>query len=175
MKALPPQICLVTGLLLPLIAGCSDEQSGQKTAEKPVSVKQAVEIQQPMRQEFDPCALITQAKMEEIIGVKVTAPTATIDRVEGVTFLNCTSNDIHINIESWEAESQAIESYDFGTKFPSIEGLGDKARNTQPLGEVDVLYGRYIVSVDLFTGLDRKAELEAATTIARTVLENIPK
>ncbi|MET0072433.1 MAG: hypothetical protein ABW096_20565 [Candidatus Thiodiazotropha sp.] len=175
MKAVLHRTGFVTGLLLPLIAGCSDEQSGQKAVEKPAGVAQTHEMQPSRQHEFDPCALISHAKLEEIIGAKVTAPAPTIDRVEGVSFLNCTSSEIHINIESWGSASQAIESYDFGTKMPSIGGLGDKARNTQPLGEVDVLYGRYVVSVDLFTGLDREVELEAATRIARALLENIPK
>lgn len=167
------QISIVIGLLLSLIAGCSDEQTSP-VAQNQTSVTPPVNTQQPVQQAFDPCALISHTNMEEIVGTSVTTPSASVDRLGNVMYLNCSSDDIHINIESWGDASKAAASYDFSSKHPSIEGLGDKARNTQPLGEVDVLYGSYIISVDLFLGLNRKDELDAAQEIARVVLENLP-
>ncbi|MEW8692039.1 MAG: hypothetical protein AB2535_13185 [Candidatus Thiodiazotropha endolucinida] len=173
MSILRHQIYIVTGLLLPLIAGCSDEQTSP-VVQNQISVTPPVNAQQPVQQAFDPCALISHTNMEEIVGTSVTAPSTSVDRLGNVMYLNCSSDDIHINIESWGDASKAAASYDFSDKHPSIEGLGDKARNTQPLGEVDVLYGSYIISVDLFLGLSRKDELDAAQEIARVVLDNLP-
>ncbi|MEW8505334.1 MAG: hypothetical protein AB2598_01405 [Candidatus Thiodiazotropha sp.] len=169
------QTALGIGLLLLLIAGCSEEQSGLELGQTSNAALQTAETSKAMRQEFDPCALIALTKVEEIVGKKITAPVASIDRLGGVTYLNCSSSDIHITIEAWGDPPQAAASFDFGAEFPAIGGLGERAKNTQPTGEVDVLSGSYVVSVDLFMGLDRAAELEAAQEIARIVLENIPK
>ncbi|MBW9267321.1 MAG: hypothetical protein K1565_17480 [Candidatus Thiodiazotropha sp. (ex. Lucinisca nassula)] len=174
MYVLRHDMFIVTGLLLFLIAGCSDEQANQSVVHKQINVTQPANPQQPIQQAFDPCALISHANTEEIVGASVTAPSASVDRLGNVMYLNCSSDDIHINIESWGDASKAAASYEFSGNHPSIEGLGDKARNTQPLGEVDVLYGSYIISVDLFLGLSRKDELDAAQEIARVVLDNLP-
>ncbi|MEW8030178.1 MAG: hypothetical protein AB2792_05770 [Candidatus Thiodiazotropha sp.] len=175
MTVLRHHMCLVTGLMLALNAGCSNEQSTQPVTQNTLSDTEATSVRRPVAHEFEPCALISHADLEEIAGVSLSEPKATIDRLDTVTYLSCSSDDIHINIESWGDSSKAAASYDFSGKHPSIEGLGDKARNTQPLGEVDVLYGQFIVSVDLFTGQGRETELEVAQKIARVVLENLPE
>ena len=122
----------------------------------------------------DPCELISHAEIEEIVGLSIRAPEPSSEEMGAITYQSCSSEDVHIDLEVYGSESDAAEMYDFGTDGPTIGGLGDKARNTQPLGEVQALSGKYVVTVSLFSSLAKDAELAAATEIAKIVLDRLP-
>jgi hypothetical protein len=125
--------------------------------------------------ELDPCALVSQAEIEEIVGRPVATPEpSTTPAGSSLTYYSCSSHDVHINVESWSNAGDAKSSFEMGTPYPPLDGLGHPARNTQPIGDVDVLVDRFVLSVDLFLGMDKAAELEAATEIARIAIGRMP-
>ena len=124
--------------------------------------------------DIDPSALVTDAEIEQIIGYAITPREPSIDTTNGVTFLSCSSDDVHVNVEVWDLAADATEMFELGTEHPEIPGIGDRARNTQPLGEISILSGRYVLSVDLYGKLDGADELRAATEIARIVVGRLP-
>lgn len=123
---------------------------------------------------LDPCALVSQAEIEAIVGMPVAALTEASTPAGQLTYYGCRSDDVHIDIEAWSSAAEARQSYEFGQAYPAVEGLGLPARTTQPLGDLDVLAGRFVVSVNLFTNQDQGAQLEAAKQIARRVIDRLP-
>jgi hypothetical protein len=71
---------------------------------------------------------------------------------------------------------EAEASFDFGAgQYPAIDGIGDRAYNSQPIGDVDVLAGPYEVSVSLyFASDDDAAELAMAGALAALVIDRLP-
>jgi hypothetical protein len=125
--------------------------------------------------ELDPCALVSQAEIEEIVGRPVAAPEpSTTPAGSSLIYYGCSSHDVHINVESWSRADDARSSFEMGTPYPPLDGLGHPARNTQPIGDVDVLVDEFVLSVDLFLGMDKDAELAAATEIARIAIGRMP-
>lgn len=57
---------------------------------------------------------------------------------------------------------------------PKMEGFGDEAFHTQPVGDVSVRKGRYEVSVDVLTAEGNEAELDLAVEIATAVIGRCP-
>jgi hypothetical protein len=124
--------------------------------------------------DIDPCALVTQPEIEQILGFSISGRQSSIEMTEGVTFYSCSSDDIHLDIEVWDDAANASMMFEFGLEYPEIGGVGDQARNTQPLGEIDVLLGRYVVSVDIYSNLDSSEEIRVATEIARIAVGRLP-
>jgi len=55
-----------------------------------------------------------------------------------------------------------------------IEGPGDEAMSTQPLGDITVRFGRMEVSIDMFTeGKSLEEELAMAKKLAATVVARL--
>ncbi len=166
-------------LLLIAIAGCGapegTDTGNAGNTPAPESAPPAATEPAAEPPSLDPCSLVSQAEVEQILGISVASPAPSVEPVEGVTYFSCSSDDVHVSVQAWNTPTAASSMFEFGTEYPAVEGLGERARNTQPLGEIEVLVGRYVVSVDLFTSLDREAELQAATEIARLVLTRLPE
>lgn len=124
--------------------------------------------------EFEPCGLVTRGELEGIIGKPVKEPESSATPVANVTYYSCASDDIHINVEAWTSAEDAQSSFEIGTKYPEVEGMGHPAHNTQPVGDLDVLVGQYVLTIDLFTNMDKAAQLEAAKQIAAIAIERLP-
>lgn len=125
--------------------------------------------------DIDPCALVSQAEIERIIGMPVAALAPESPTPAGsLTYFSCRSDDLHIDIEAWSNAQEARRSFEFGHQYPAVEGLGFPATNTQPLGDLYALAGQFVVSVDLFTNQDQAAQLEAAKQLARLVVDRLP-
>ena len=77
-------------------------------------------------------------------------------------------------MDAWDNAEYAARDFDFGAGYRAIDGIGDRGKNVQSLGEIDVLSGRYILSVSLYSELVSEAELEAAIEIARIALGRLP-
>lgn len=125
--------------------------------------------------DLDPCGLVSRAEIEAVVGIPVAEMTQeTPVTADGVKFYGCRSNDVHIGIEAWSNEEGARDSFRLGGDYPAIEDFGLPARTTQPLGEIDVLAGHFVVTVDMFTNQDQATQLEAAKQLARLVIERLP-
>lgn len=158
--------------LLACLAGCGGDNPAP--GEAPSSAGPAASSTPAGIPELDPCALVSQAEIEKIIGSAVDQPEPSANSVAGVTFYSCRSDDVHVNVEAWSNAEDAKTSFEMGTEYPAIDDMGHPARNTQPLGDLDVLVGQYVLTIDLFTSTDRAAELAAAKEIARLAIPRLP-
>ncbi len=166
--------CLLALLFVVSACGNNEEVGSPADAVSAPDRKDTAESAELVPVALKPCSLISQERIEGIVGTPVALPTPSSEPMGNVVFHSCSSDDVHINVQVFDAASSAASMFDFGTEYPPIEGIGDKARNTQPLGEIDVLVGRYVVEVSLFTSLSKENELQAATEIARIVIEALP-
>ncbi len=165
----------VTALSLLLIGfGLSACGSGDDAETPTASAAQPPAAAREVPQ-LEPCALVSQAEIEAIVGLPVAAMTPeTSAPASGLQYYGCRSDDVHINIEAWSTMENARASFEFGGDYPAIDDFGLPARTTQPLGELDVLAGQFVVTVDLFTNQDQAAQLEAAKQLARLIIERLP-
>ena len=129
--------------------------------------------------EVDVCALLTKEEVEAVIGM--TAGSA--QREESpAPYFGCRyeedglSQIVSIGVLAWVDAEEAEASFEFGAdQYPAVEGLGDRAYNSQPIDDVSVLAGRYELSVGLyFVSDDDEAELAMASELAAMALDRLP-
>lgn len=128
---------------------------------------------------IDACALLTKDEVEAVIGMPVGSPQP---EESPAPFFGCRYEEdgltqiVSIGVLAWSDVEEAEASFEFGAdQYPAIEGLGDRAYNSQPIDEVTVLAGRYELSVGLyFVSDDDEAELAMARELAATALDRLP-
>jgi len=132
---------------------------------------------------FDLCALISREDVENIVGVTV-GPGMSEEPAGGggILFLGCRYEDdaitpvVTVGIIVSLNESDAEDLFEFGAdQYPAVEGIGDRAYNSQPIDDITVLSGSYEISVGLyFVSEDDAAELEMARELAQLVIDRLP-
>ena len=135
--------------------------------------------------ELDVCSLISKAEVDGILGQTTGDPVfnsmGDAGAAAGLTGGDCrfeatgVTPVVSISVLAWRDQDDAESSFSAFTAAEEIEGLGDRAVNTQPVGDVSVLRGRYEISVDLyFVDEDDSVELGMAREIAEIVLSRLP-
>lgn len=128
---------------------------------------------------IDACALLTKDEVEAVIGMPVGSPQP---EESPPPFSGCRYEEdgltqiVSIGVVAWNDVDEAEASFEFGAdQYAAVEGLGDRAYNSQPIDDVTVLAGRYELSVGLyFVSDDDEAELEMARELAATALDRLP-
>ena len=124
---------------------------------------------------IDACALITQDEADAVLGAATGEPvrgdTPPVNscayQAEGFDSISVT---VVTHTDKAEAERAFLTAIDIND-YPEIEGLGDRAYNAQPIGDVTVLVGRYELGVDV-SGPEN--DLEAAQDLAETAIGRMP-
>lgn len=125
----------------------------------------------------DACALITQEEAEEILGGQ-----AEQTRTDTPPLYDCTYeevdgfNSVGVLVTVHPDEDEAASFVDDVVErndYAEIDGLGDRAYNSQPFFDVSVLKGRYEIDIDV-NRVDPEADLETAKELAQTVLDRLP-
>ncbi len=127
---------------------------------------------------IDACALITQEEAELVLG----ASTGSAQPDNNPPLYSCsyeTSNyaSVQIILVMYEDNAQALEAYQMAIDingYSELNGLGDRAYNAQPILDVDVLSGRYELSIDISDSSDDAAQLQNAITLAEKALGRLP-
>jgi hypothetical protein len=133
----------------------------------------------PAGDEIDVCALVTEEEVEAIIGM---AAGPAQPEESAPPFFGCRyeeeglSQTVTIGLLAWNDADEAESSFDFGAdQYPAVEGIGDRAYNSQPIDDLSVLAGRYELSVGLyFVSDDDEAELAMAIELAQLALDRLP-
>jgi hypothetical protein len=129
--------------------------------------------------EIDVCALLTKEEVEAVIGL----PAGSAQPEESAApFFGCRyeedglSQMVSIGVFAWGDAREAEASFEFGAdQYPAVEGIGDRAYDSQPIDDVNVLVGRYELSVGLyFVSDDDEAELAMASELAALALDRLP-
>ena len=129
--------------------------------------------------EIDVCALLTKEEVEAVIGM----PAGSAQPEESAApYFGCRyeedgiSQMVSIGLFAWGDAEEAEASFEFGAdQYPAVEGIGDRAYDSQPIDDVNVLVGRYELSVGLyFVSDDDEAELAMASELAALALGRLP-
>lgn len=136
-------------------------------------------------EELDVCTLISKDEVEDILGQTVGDPVFAsmggAGAAAGLTGGDCrfeatgVTPIVSVSLLAWSDEEDAESSFSLFTVAEEIEGIGDRAISTQPVGDIAVLKGHYELSVDLFfVNEDDAADLEMAREIAELVVSRLP-
>ena len=136
-------------------------------------------------EELDVCTLITKDEVEDILGQTAGDPIFSsmggAGASAGLTGGDCrfeatgVTPVVSISLLAWSDEDDAESSFSLFNAADEVDGIGDRAVSTQPVGDVSVLKGRYELSVDLyFVNEDDAADLEMASEIAVLVVSRLP-
>lgn len=94
----------------------------------------------------------------------------------GCTYETDSFEQLTVSVLVYPTSEDAEAAYDLVidmNDYPPIDGLGDRAYDTQPIGDVTVQKGRYELSVDILTE-DDTADFAVAKDLAKTALGRLP-
>ena len=135
--------------------------------------------------DLDVCSLLTQEEVEAAIGQPAGAPAFTplgeAFAAQGLGGGDCRFEAdgitpvVALTVLIWRDAETARSSFEFGSSSQAVEGIGDGARSTQPIGEISVLSGHYEVSLDIyFASEDDDAEFEMARELVEIAVSRLP-
>lgn len=125
----------------------------------------------------DACQFVTQDEASAALGTGVGEGT----REDTPPFYACTYETegfdqltvmvmVYPNAKDAEAAYQVVMKIN---DYPKIDGLGDRAYDTQPMGDVTAQKGKYEISVDILTA-DDAADFEVAKDLTKAALGRLP-
>lgn len=128
--------------------------------------------------DLDVCTVLPGDDVADAIGKPVGAGR----REDAAPYLGCryeaagSPQIVTVGVIPYPDAEQAEESFDFAAdQYPAVEGVGDRAYNSQPIADISVLSGRYEVSVGLyFVDDDDARELTMARDLAAILLDRLP-
>jgi hypothetical protein len=164
---------------VPLLGpGCGSEDEG--TASKaPPAAAATPQPPRPQPPAVDSCTLVTKAEAEAALGMAVGDPVrGDVPPVYSCTFQSADRlNNVSVTVTSYTDARQAHDAYVMAVKindYKEFEGLGDRAYESL-VSDVNVLKGRFEVSVDLSSSLSKDVEVKRAREIAARALERLPQ
>jgi hypothetical protein len=127
--------------------------------------------------DIDPCALVTKEEAEAIIGESLDEPVVTITELL-VSCLYSTPDfdSVNVDVLIYDDEDQAEGGFELAldiNDYPEIEGIGERAYDSRPIGDITVLEGKYELSVDVSVG-DGEADFETAKDVAAKAVGRLP-
>lgn len=126
-------------------------------------------------EELDICALVTQQDVEAAIGM----PAGPAQPDSMAPFFGCRyeleTDIVTVGVWVWDDADAAEASFEMvADQYPAVEGVGDRAYNSEPFDDLTVLSGRYEISVGLFLSLDDADQLAMARDLAALLIERLP-
>lgn len=123
------------------------------------------------------CELVTQDEAEGALGASVGEGTRQdIPPFYGCSYETDSFDQLSVSVVVFPSSDDAEAAYELVidmNDYPTIDGLGDRAYDTQPIGDVTVQKGKYELSVDILTE-DDEADFAAAKDLAKTALGRLP-
>ena len=175
-------ILALSGLVLLAACGGDDEEGGPSTEETrtPAATASAGETQataEPAAGELDPCALVTKAEAEAIVGESLGDPVVTITELL-VSCLYSTPDfdSVNVDVLIYDNKDDAESGFQLAldiNDYPEIEGIGDRAYDSRPIGDITVLKGKYELSVDVSVE-GGEADFETAKDVAAKAADRLP-
>jgi len=200
LKALAALLLLtLSGLLLLAACGGDDDEttatpSGTQAAvatQTPSGTSTAEETQTPAAEatqtpeatpepsagELDPCALVTKEEAEAIVGESLGDPLVTITELLATCLYSTLDFDsVYVGVLIYDSEDNAEGGFEVAldiNDYPEVEGIGDRAYDSRPLGDITVLKGKYELSVDVSVE-DTDADFETAKDVAAKAVDRLP-
>lgn len=161
------------------VAGCSDNESQDAAGSDQPETTAGSENEESGdsavgSEALDVCSMLTDSDVQEVLGEPAEAVDQSTGEMYGCSWtgtgdaLNVLSVSVMVHPDPATAQ-EMYEATKEGLDGTEITGLGDDASYSESFG-LEVLYGRYDVSVDN-TGPDEK---QSDITVAQTVMEQLP-
>ena len=189
----------LSGLLLLAACGGDDEEStpsatgtpAAAATQTPAGTSAAEETQTPAGEEtqisgatpepsageIDPCALVTKEEAEAIVGESLGDPLVTITELLATCLYSTLDFDsVYVGVLIYDSEDNAEGGFEVAldiNDYPEVEGIGDRAYDSRPLGDITVLKGKYELSVDVSVE-DTDADFETAKDVAAKAVDRLP-
>jgi hypothetical protein len=126
--------------------------------------------------EIDPCTLVTKAEAEAIVGESLGEPAVTITKMlVGCLYSTPDFDSVNVDVLTYDSEDDAKSLFQLAidiNHYPEIEGIGDRAYDSRPIGDITVLKGKYELSVDVSTG--GEDDFEVAKGLAAKAVDRLP-
>jgi hypothetical protein len=168
---------VVMGPALLALAACGGDVPGDNGGGPAASV--AVTEEQETNAEpsapIDACALLTRDEANAVLGAATREPMrGDTPPVNSCAYRTENFDVVSVSVITYADKAEAEKVHQFAidiNKYPEIAGLGDRAYNAQPIGDVTVLVGRYQLGVDV-SGPEN--DLEVARELAETAIGRLP-
>jgi hypothetical protein len=153
----------------------AETQSREATA-SPAAEETATTAPQASGGEIDPCALVTKEEAEAIVGESLDEPLVTVTELL-VSCLYSTPDfdSVNVDVLIYDDEDQAEGGFELAldiNDYPEVEGIGERAYDSRPIGDITVLTGKYELSVDVSVG-DGEADFETAKDVAAKAVDRL--
>ena len=126
--------------------------------------------------EIDPCTLVTKAEAEAVVGQSLGEPAVTItEMLAGCLYTTSDLESVNVDVLTYDSADDAKSGFQLAidiNHYPEIEGIGDRAYDSRPIGDITVLKGKYELSIDVSTG--EQDEFEVAKDLASKAVERLP-
>jgi hypothetical protein len=126
--------------------------------------------------EIDPCALVTKAEAEAIVGESLGEPAVTItEMLAGCLYSTPDFDSVNVDVLTYDSEDDAKSLFQMAidiNDYPEVEGIGDRAYDSRPIGDITVLKGKYELSVGVSTG--GEDDFEVAKGLAAKAVDRLP-
>ena len=137
----------------------------------------AESIPEPSAGEIDPCALVTKEEAEAIVGESLGDPLVTItELLASCLYSTPDFESVNVDVLIYDSEDNAEGGFEVAldiNDYPEVEGIGDRAYDSRPLGDITVLKGKYELSVDVSVE-DTDADFETAKDVAAKAVDRLP-
>ncbi len=125
----------------------------------------------------DACSLVTKDEAEAALG----APVGEGEAGEFPPVYNCRYQTedfdiLDVTVLVFDDDETAELAYEMALEindYPEIGGLGERAYDSRPIGGVNVLQGRYELSVDVSAG-ESDEDFDTATGLAARAVDRLP-
>jgi hypothetical protein len=173
----PAATATATGTLTAAATAAATGTRAPATQASPRATQAATATPQASTGEIDPCALVTKAEAEAIVGESLDEPLETITELL-VSCLYSTPDfdSVNVDVLIYDSEDNAESGFQLAldiNDYPEVDGIGDRAYDSRPIGEITVLKGKYELSVDVSVeGGD--ADFETAKDVAAKAVDRLP-
>ena len=125
----------------------------------------------------DACSLVTKDEAEAALG----APVGDGEAQDFAPIYNCRYETedfdiLDVTVVVYDDDETAELAYEMVLEindYPEIGGLGERAYDASPLGGVNVLQGRYELSIDVSAG-ESDEDFDTATGLAERAVDRLP-
>ena len=127
--------------------------------------------------EIDPCALVTKAEAEAIVGESLGDPVVTnTQMLTSCIYSTPNFDSVGVDVLTYNNEDDAKSGFQLAidiNNYPKIDGIGDGAYDSRPIGDITVRKGKYELSVDVNTD-DAEADFQTAKDLAAKAVDRLP-
>ena len=151
----------------------------QADSEAPAGTGEAVPTEVlPAGSGIDVCALVTQEEAEAAIGSPVGEPVEeNVPPIYSCSYDTEGFDGVSVIVVEYADAAQAEAAFQMAidiNDYQEVTGIGDRAYRSYPIFDLNVLTGRYELSVDVTDGTDEEDQYQKASELAGQALSRMP-